>query len=412
LHIFVIIVIYSKMIRRDMYLDRIAPFIDKPVIKVITGIRRCGKSTFLKLLINELETEGVDPADILYINKDSLEFDFITTYMDLHVYVTKNLIKNNARKYLFVDEVQEIEQWEKAIAGFFADEIADIYITGSDADLLASDLATLLTGRYIEFKMNTLVFSEFLTFRNKSGAERDDEFALFMKYGGFPGIHRMEFADEVISQYISAIYSTILLKDVVSRNQVRDVAMLERITAYIADNIGNITTAKGISNYFKSQHLKFSADTVQNYLHWLSQAYMAHKVNRFDIKGKRQLELYDKYYLGDIGFMYSLLGDKFQDISGKLENIVYLELVARGFKVHIGKLYEREIDFIAVKGNTKTYIQVAYMLSDEAVIEREFGALETVRDNYPKLVLSMDRHYGNVRNGIKWQNLVDFLLTP
>lgn len=400
------------MIKRNIYLDRIAPYIDKPVIKVITGIRRCGKSTFLKLLINELEAKGIPSANILYINKDSLKFDFIRTYTDLHIFVNENLNTVIGRKYLFVDEVQEIEQWEKAIAGFFADESADIYITGSNADLLTSDLAKLLTGRYVEFRMSTLVFSEFLTFRNKSGADREDEFAIFMKYGGFPGIHRMEFTDEVLSQYISAIYSTILLKDVVSGNQVRDVAMLERIAAYIADNIGNITTAKGISNYIKSQQLTSSADTVQNYLHWLSQAYMTHRVNRFDIKGKRQLELYDKYYLGDIGFIHSLLGDKLQDISGKLENIVYLELLARGFKVHIGKLYEREIDFIAVKGNDTTYIQVTYMLSDETVIEREFGVLESVRDNYPKLVLSMDKHYGNARNGIKWQNLVDFLLTP
>ncbi len=400
------------MIKRNIYLDRIAPYIDKPVIKVITGIRRCGKSTFLKLLINELESKGISSAGILYINKDSLKFDFIRTYSDLHVYVSKNLNKTKGRRYLFVDEVQEIEQWEKAIAGFFADEIADIYITGSNADLLSSDLAKLLTGRYIEFKMNTLVFSEFLTFRNKTETDKSDEFTLFMKYGGFPGIHSMEFSDEVIGQYTSAIYSTILLKDVVSRNQVRDVAMLERIATYLADNIGNITTAKGISNYIKSQQLTSSADTVQNYLHWLSQAYMAHRVSRFDIKGKRQLELYDKYYLGDIGFMQSLLGDKFQDISGKLENVVYLELLARGYKVHIGKLYDREIDFIAVKGNAKSYIQVTYLLSDEQVIEREFGILESVRDNYPKLVLSMDSHFGNVRNGIKWQNLVDFLLTP
>jgi hypothetical protein len=359
-----------------------------------------------------LESKGISSAGILYINKDSLKFDFIRTYSDLHVYVSKNLNKTKGRRYLFVDEVQEIEQWEKAIAGFFADEIADIYITGSNADLLSSDLAKLLTGRYIEFKMNTLVFSEFLTFRNKTETDKSDEFTLFMKYGGFPGIHSMEFSDEVIGQYTSAIYSTILLKDVVSRNQVRDVAMLERIATYLADNIGNITTAKGISNYIKSQQLTSSADTVQNYLHWLSQAYMAHRVSRFDIKGKRQLELYDKYYLGDIGFMQSLLGDKFQDISGKLENVVYLELLARGYKVHIGKLYDREIDFIAVKGNAKSYIQVTYLLSDEQVIEREFGILESVRDNYPKLVLSMDSHFGNVRNGIKWQNLVDFLLTP
>jgi predicted AAA+ superfamily ATPase len=400
------------MIKRDIYLDRIAPFIDKPVIKAITGIRRCGKSTFLKILMNEMERRGISPDNIIYINKDSLKFDFIRTYADLQSYVSEVLDSNKGKKYLFIDEVQEIGQWERAVAGFFTDESADIYITGSNADLLASDLARLLTGRYIEIKMNTLVFSEFLTFRNKSIAEKDDEFALFMKYGGFPGIHRMEFTDEVISQYISAIYSTILLKDVVTRNQVRDVAMLERIATYLADNIGNITTAKGISNYIKSQQLTCSADTVQNYLHWISQAYMAHRVNRFDIKGKRQLELYDKYFLGDTGFINAILGDKLQDMSGKLENVVYLELITRGYKVHIGKLNDMEIDFIAAKGNKKVYIQVAYLLVNEAVIEREFRVLDSVKDNHPKMVLSMDKHFGSERNGIKWFNLVDFLLTP
>jgi len=399
------------VIRRNIYLDRIAPYIDKPVIKVITGIRRCGKSTFLKMMINELEAKGISSSAILYINKDSLKFDFIKTYSDLHDYVNRNLNKVNGNRYLFVDEVQEIKQWEKAIAGFFADEFADIYVTGSNADLLESDLAELLTGRYIEFRMNTLIFREFIEFRNKAEADMDMEFSLFLKYGGFPGIHSMVFNDEVIGQYLNAIYSTILLKDIVTRNQVRDVAMLERIVRYLADNAGNVTTAKGISNFIKSQQLTCSADTVQNYLHWLSQAYMAHRVNRFDIKGKRQLELYDKYFMGDVGFIYTLLGDKFQDLTGKLENVVYLELLARGYKVHIGKLYEREIDFIAVRGNDKTYIQVTYLLTDETVIEREFSALESVPDNYPKLVISMDKHFGNVRNGIKWQNLIDFLLT-
>ena len=249
------------------------------------------------MMINELEAKGISSSAILYINKDSLKFDFIKTYSDLHDYVNRNLNKVNGNRYLFVDEVQEIKQWEKAIAGFFADEFADIYVTGSNADLLESDLAELLTGRYIEFRMNTLIFREFIEFRNKAEADMDMEFSLFLKYGGFPGIHSMVFNDEVIGQYLNAIYSTILLKDIVTRNQVRDVAMLERIVRYLADNAGNVTTAKGISNFIKSQQLTCSADTVQNYLHWLSQAYMAHRVNRFDIKGKRQLELYDKYFM-------------------------------------------------------------------------------------------------------------------
>jgi hypothetical protein len=271
-------------------------------------------------------------------------------------------------------------------------------------------LATLLTGRYIELKINTLAFSEFLEFRNKTNKEKEEEFSLYLKYGGFPGIHQMEFRDEVISQYINSIYSTILLKDVVSRNQIRDVALLERIIRYLADNCGNITTAKSISKYIKSLHLSCSVDTVQNYIFWMTEAYVVFKAMRYDIKGKRQLELYEKYFLGDTGFIFSILGNKAADISGKLENIVYLELLSRGYSVNIGKLYDLEVDFIAVKNDQKIYIQVTYLLFDEKVIEREFGVLSSVKDNYTKIVLSLDKHFGTERNGIKWYNLIDFLL--
>jgi hypothetical protein len=377
---------------------------------VITGIRRCGKSTFIKILIDELINNKTKKRNIVFINKDSLEFDSINTYKDLNDYVFEKFKGIRGKKYLFVDEVQTIEKWEKAIAGFFADNIADIYVTGSNAGLLSSELATLLTGRYIELKMNTLVFSEFLEFRNKTNKEKEEEFSLFLKYGGFPGIHQMEFSDEVISQYINSIYSTILLKDVVARNQVRDVALLERIVRYLADNCGSITTAKGISKYIKSQHLSCSVDTVQNYIFWITEAYLVFKAMRFDIKGKRQLELYEKYFLGDTGFIFSILGNKAADISGKLENIVYLELLSRGYSVNIGKLYNLEVDFIAVKNDQKIYIQVTYLLFDEKVIEREFGVFSSVKDNYTKIVLSLDKHFGTERNGIKWCNLIDFLL--
>ncbi|MCX6326650.1 MAG: ATP-binding protein [Bacteroidia bacterium] len=398
------------MINREKYLDRIRPFINKPVIKVITGIRRCGKSTFLKILMNDLFANIVDQKNIVFINKDSLEFDSIITYNDLNVFVLEKFKGIKGGRYLFIDEVQMIKNWEKAIAGFFADNIADIYVTGSNAGLLSSELATLLTGRYIEFKINTLVFSEFLKFRSKTNEEKEEEFGLFLKYGGFPGIHQMEFSDEVISQYISSIYSTILLKDVVAKNQVRDVALLERIVRYIADNCGNITTAKGISKYIKSQHLNCSIDTIHNYIVWLTDAYVAFKAMRYDIKGKRQLELYEKYFLGDIGFIFSIQGNKTSDISGKLENIVYLELLSRGYSVNIGKLYNREVDFIAVKNDHKMYIQVTYLLYDEKVIEREFGVLSSLKDNYTKIVLSLDKYFGAERNGIRWYNLIDFLL--
>jgi predicted AAA+ superfamily ATPase len=399
------------MIIREKYLNRIKPFINKPLIKIITGIRRCGKSTFLRILIDDLIKSNVNPENILLINKDSLEFDFINSYTDLNDFVISKFQKINGNRYLFIDEIQTIEKWEKAVAGFFADNIADIFITGSNAGLLSSDLATLLTGRYIEIKINTLVFSEFLKFRNKTSIEKEDEFSLFMKYGGFPGIHQMELYDEVIYQYLGSIYSTILLKDVVARNQVRDVALLERIVRYIADNCGNITTAKGISKYIKSQHLNCSVDTVQNYILWLTEAFITYKVTRYDIKGKRLLELYEKYFLADTGFIFGILGNRSGDISGKLENIVYLELLSRGYSVSIGKLYDREVDFIAIKNDQKIYVQVAYLLYDEKVIEREFGVLASVKDNYTKMVLSLDKYFGGERDGIKWYNLIDFLLS-
>jgi uncharacterized protein len=398
------------MINRKKYISRISPFINKPVIKVITGIRRCGKSTFLRILMDNMINNNIDQENILFINKDSLEFDYINTYSDLNEFVLKKFKGVKGNKYLFVDEIQQIEKWEKAVAGFFADKIADIYITGSNAGLLSSELATLLTGRYIEFKINTLVFSEFLKFRNKSANEKEDEFSLFLKYGGFPGVHQMELNDEVIDQYISSIYSTILLKDVVARNQVRDVALLERIVKYITDNCGNITTANGISKYIKSQHLNCSVDTIHNYILWLADSYLVFKANRYDIRGKRLLELYEKYFLGDTGFISGIPGNKAGDISGKLENIVYLELLSRGYTVYIGKLYELEIDFIATKNDHKIYIQVTYLLYDEKVVEREFGVLASVKDNYTKIVLSLDKYFGNEKNGIKWYNLIDFLL--
>jgi len=397
------------MIRRDKYLEKITPFIDKPVIKVITGLRRCGKSTFAKMLIQELQSKKISPKNIVYINKDSLEYDFIANYNDLYQYVTKKVSKIRGKKYIFVDEVQEIENWEKAITSLFNDSVADIYITGSNSRMLSSELATLLTGRYIEFHLNTLTFTEHLKFRGKVQNDEEKEFANYLKYGGLPGIHQMEFNDEVISQYIYAIYSTILLKDVVAKNQIRDVVLLERIVKYIADNCGNITTAKGISNFLKSQRISCSVDTIMNYIQWLIDSSIIYKVLRYDIKGKKQLELYEKYYLGDIGFIFSILGNKLDDISGKLENIVFLELISRGYKVSIGKLYDKEVDFIAVKSERKIYFQVAYLLSDEKVIEREFGAFNSIKDNYTKIVLSLDKFFLGEKDGVKWYNLIDFL---
>jgi predicted AAA+ superfamily ATPase len=354
--------------------------------------------------------KGVSQENILLVNKDSLEFDSINTYKQLVSYVSDRFREVKGKKYLFIDEVQEIEGWEKALSGFLTDHTADLFITGSNSRMLSSELATYISGRYVEFKLYTLTFSEFIKFREVNEPEKmESEFALFMRYGGFPGIHRMEYDDEVIEQYVSAIYNTILLKDVVARNGLRDIALLERIAHFTADNCGNITSSKKIADYLKSQKMKGSVDTVQSYLSMLSSAFIFHKLNRFDLKGKRLLEIHEKYYMGDIGLKHCLLRYKINDISGHLENIVYLELLSRGYKVNIGKLNEFEIDFIATRNNQQIYLQVAYLLADNKTIEREFGALEKISDNYPKIVLSLDKFLDSDRNGIKWYNLIDFL---
>jgi predicted AAA+ superfamily ATPase len=399
------------MIRRERYLKQIEPFIGKPIIKVITGIRRCGKSTFLKMICNSLTEQGVNPVNLILINMDSLEFDFIRNYHDLNKYVKTRIVKIKKPVYLFIDEIQEIEGWEKAVAGFLADSMADLFITGSNSRLLSSELATHISGRYVELRMYPLTFSEFLQFREGKGSEHvEEEFGLFMKYGGFPGIHHMEYNDEVIEQYVNSLYNTILLKDVVAKNNIRDIMLLEKIAKFTADNCGNITSSKKIADFLKSQKSGGSVDTVQNYLYMLTAAFIFSKVNRFDIKGKRLLEIHEKYYTGDIGLKHVLLGYKTGDISGHLENIVYLELLGRGFKVEIGKYQDLEIDFIATKGNERTYIQVAYLLHDQKTIEREYRALEKIEDNYPKLVLSLDKYQDANRAGIQWKNLIGYLI--
>ncbi|MEZ5195152.1 MAG: ATP-binding protein [Bacteroidales bacterium] len=401
------------MIIREKYLKKISPFIGKPVIKVITGIRRCGKSTFLKMISNSLIDSGVLPQNIIVINKDSLEFDFIRNYMDLHNYVKTRIENITGAVYLFIDEIQEVEEWEKAVAGFLADNMADVYITGSNSKMLSSELATHISGRYIEVNIYPLTFSEFLDFRKaKVNNPIEEEFGFFMKWGGFPGIHHMEYDDEVIGQYVSSLYSTILLRDVVAKNAIRDIALLEKIARFTADNCGNITSSKKIADFLKSQKISGSVDTVQNYLTMLCAAFIFNKVNRYDIKGKKLLEIHEKYYTSDIGLKHVLLGFKTGDIAGHLENIVFLELCSRGYKVEIGKLKELEIDFIASKGNETIYVQVAYILPDQKTIEREFNALEKINDNFPKLVLSLDKYFDPHKSGIQWKNLIEYLLEP
>jgi predicted AAA+ superfamily ATPase len=291
---------------------------------------------------------------------------------------------------------------------------ADIYVTGSNSRMLSSELATLLTGRYVIIPMFTLSFKEFLKFRNMAPLENPTkEFERYLKYGGLPGIHLLELTDEAVLPYINSIFHTILLKDVVAHYHVRDVGLLERISAFIFDHCGSITSAKKIADFLKSQRIRIGMETVQNYIRYLQDAHLIFKSGRFDIKGKKHLELFEKYYLSDIGIRHSLLDYHSDDIARLLENVVYLELLRRGYTVTTGKLGDLEVDFIAQKNSEKRYIQVCYLLASPETVAREFQPLQKIDDNYPKMVLSMDTVWGQDRDGIMRQNIVDFLLeTP
>lgn len=396
--------------KRTLYLYQIIPFIDKPVIKVITGVRRSGKSFIMKQLISMLSRNGVDSNQIVYINKELVKFDFITNYKDLHGFITEKFKETETKKYLLIDEIQEIVQWEKAIVSFFAEDNYDIFITGSNAKLLSSEIATLLSGRYVEFNVFPLSFNEFKHFINNGQQSNEDTFYLYLKYGGFPVIHHFNMDKTLIYQYINSLYSTILLKDIISRFNVRNVQLFENLAKYVFNNIGSIFSGRSISKYLKSQKISVGLDTIQNYLQYLENSFLVYKVKRYDLKGKRILELYEKYYLSDIAFKNAILGYKEQDINGMLENIVYLKLCQNNYNVHIGKYNDYEIDFIAEKANNRYYIQVAYLLHSEETIEREFRVLKLIPDNYPKYVLSMDK-YGTTNNeGIIRMNIIDFII--
>ena len=398
------------MYRRSHYLKKITPFIDKPVIKIIIGMRRVGKSVLMKQIVELLKEQNVSSENILYLNMESLENDYIKNYNDLYnVYLQKfQTIKDS--RYILIDEVQTIDNWEKAINSILSEGNTDIYITGSNSTILSSELSTLIAGRYVKFEIFPLSFSEFLLFRDKKCGKPKDEFKKYLRYGGLPAIHYFEMNDDVVYQYINSIYDTILLKDIIERNKIRNVNLLENVYKYIFDNIGNIFTAKKIVDYLKSQRVKVSVPTVQNYLTLLTKTFTAYKVHRYDLKGKRILELYEKYYAGDIGLRNSILGYKDNDIAGLLENIVYLELLKRGYKVNIGKIKELEIDFVTEKNGNIEYYQVSYLLASTKTIEREIAPLKKIEDNYPKYILTLDEYLEKNHEGIIYKNLIDFLL--
>ena len=403
--------IYATVVReRSLYLDRIKPFLGRPVVKVLTGMRRVGKSCLLRMMRDDFIRKGMPAKNLRFIDKESLEFDHLRTDSDLHNDVTSTFRRCKGPKVLLVDEVQEIAGWERAVAALAGRGDIDIVLTGSNAHLFSSELATRLSGRYIEFPIYSLSFAEFLDFRGAAAEDRDTEFRRYLRYGGLPALHHMELTDEVVFQYLNAIYTTILLKDIVGRHAIRQVPLLENIARFLFDNIGQTVSANRIAAYLKAQRLRVGVDTVVNYLGYFQEALIAHRASRYDIRGRRLLELYEKYYLGDIGMRHALLGYREADMGPILENVVYLELRRRGYAVSVGKWVEREIDFIATREDEKLYVQVAYLLASPETIQREFGPLQETPDNYPKLVLSLDQVFGSDYEGVRRMHLLDYLL--
>jgi predicted AAA+ superfamily ATPase len=396
---------------RNEYLDRIDPFLGKPVIKVITGLRRSGKSCFLRQIVQRLqERHGAVAADMILVDKESLEFQDLRTAQDLNAFVRQRRPKCKGKPCLLVDEVQEIAEWEKAIVSLAKPGDMDIVITGSNAHMLSSELATLLSGRYIEFPIQTLSFPEFMEFRADKAGSAEDEFGLYLRYGGFPALHLFDLLDETVYQYVSAVYSTILLKDIVRRYDIRNVPLLENIGRYLFDNIGNLVSANRIAMYLRSQRLRIGVETVQAYIGHFADAQLFSKVSRFDIEGKRHLEINDKYYLNELGLRHAILGFREGDIGAFLENLVFLDLKRRGYRVSVGKLGTAEVDFVATRERERIYVQVAYLLERPETVDRETRPLMAIEDNYPKYLVTLDRHFGNDIKGIRRLHAQDFLL--
>ena len=399
------------MINRDLYLERIRPFINQELVKVITGIRRCGKSVMLEIIQKELQKNGVPAESILTYNFESMTLAPLCTAEALHHNVMEKAKAVQGRVYLFFDEVQEVQHWEKAINSFRVDLDCDIYITGSNSKLLSGELATYLAGRYVEFVMYPLSFREFYDMIHEKQPDRTvaDCFQTYMHFGGMPYLGNLQYQEAPVKQYLRDLYNAIELKDIIRRKKIRDVDLLERILAYVTANIGNTFSATTISKYLKNEGRKVAPETILNYLHAGHEAFLFYPVKRQDIAGKKILSVQEKYYLADHGIREAVIGGNMQDINLILENMVFLELKRRGYNVTVGKYGEKEVDFIAERQSEKIYIQVCYILATPETIEREFGVYRNIRDNYPKYVLSLDE-FDMSRDGIIHQNIRDFLL--
>lgn len=399
------------MIFRENYVKNIMAFTDTPFVKVLTGVRRCGKSTIMQMIMDELRKKGISDERIVSYRFDSMEYEDITAKQLYEMLKTK--LSDTERTYLFLDEVQEISFWEKAVNSINTDFDVDIYVTGSNSRMMSSELSTYLTGRYVTFRIFTLSFEEYLIFKKQYGEIEDihKELVNYIKYGGFPAIHLREYPLDNAYTIIRDIYNSTIFSDIVRRNQVRKVDQLERVVKFVFDNVGKTFSAKSISDYIKSEHRTIDNETVYSYLEKLESAYILHRCSRYDVQGKELLKTQEKFYLADSSFKYSVLGYNDQSIAAMLENIVYLELLRRGYEVCIGKTPNGEIDFIATRQNDKLYIQITKEIKSEKTEKREYDRLLEIGDNYPKYLLTTDDFAGGNYQGIKTMHIADFLLS-
>ena len=393
------------MIERNEYLEALKNWKDKDLIKVVTGIRRCGKSTLFELFIDYLKKLGVKEDHIISLNLESPEYNF-NDYMELYNYVNDK-IKDNDMYYVFLDEVQVVDKFEKAVDGLYIKKNVDEYITGSNAYLLSGELATFLSGRYVEFKMFPLSFKEYADYYKQEGDEK-----LYLKYvnnSSMPYALKLDNQDEV-DKYLDSIYNTIIVKDIATRKKIADTGMLRSVSEFMFSSVGNVLSVKKIADTLTSNGRSISVHTVESYLDSLVESFIFNKVSRYDIKGKQYLQSGEKYYATDVTMRYALLGRKYVDLGHILENIVYIELVRRGYKVYVGKSGDKEIDFVAENSKGVRYFQVAYTVRDKNTLERELSALESINDHYPKFILTMDVDPEVDYNGIRKMNVLDWLL--
>ncbi len=399
------------MIYRPLYVENIIKFCDTPFIKILTGVRRCGKSTILKMIMDKLREKGISDNQIISYRFDSMEYDDMTAkkmYSEI-----KGHLASDKRTYLFLDEVQEIDGWEKVVNSLNTDFDIDIYITGSNSRMMSSEIATYLTGRYVSFRIFPLSFEEYLSFKKEytNVSSIHEELNGYLEYGGFPAIHLGEMSADEAYTIVRDIYNSTVFSDIVRRNHIRKLDQFERVVKFVFNNVGKTFSATSISRYLKSEHRAIDNETVYNYLEMLENAYLIYRCSRYDINGKELLKTQEKFYLADSAFQYAVLGYDSRNTASMLENIVYLELLRRGYTVNIGKLQDTEIDFIAAKENDKLYVQVTKEINKAETEVREYDRLLEINDNYPKYVLRTDAFAKGNHQGIKTMHIANFLLS-